>query len=403
MNYSYGITRPPSCLIFGLGQRAALGRVATSLGKRALICTDQRLSNSPLIREAQADLSEQGVESRIFDGTDPELPLGGILDCVSRYRAFDPEVLIGIGGGSCMDLAKVASLLLTYPDNPISKYYGELKVPGRIKPVVAIPTTAGTGSEVTPVAVIGDPERSVKVGISSPWLIPHTAICDPELTLSCPSSLTGLSGADALAHAIEAFTAIRRVPDPAMASNRVFVGKNVLSDHYALVAIKLISGNLAKAVEHGSDIEARSAVMLGSTYAGLAFGTAGTCAAHAIQYPVGAKTHTPHGLGIGTLLPYTMEFNKKTSEREYAQVAQAMGLGPFNSDHDATQATISAIRTLFHRIGIPNSLRDLGVREEDLNSMAEQSLGATRLIENNPRALDLDSIRSILDHSLRGA
>ncbi|NYT49637.1 iron-containing alcohol dehydrogenase [Parapusillimonas granuli] len=402
MQLDYGVMRAPARLIFGPGQRKALGRAAASLGSRALICTDTRLANSPLMQELLDDLAAHDVSVEVFDGTEPELPLEGIRDCVDRHREFRPEVIIGIGGGSCMDLAKMVSLLMKYPE-PVSQYYGEFKVPGPIVPVIAIPTTAGTGSEVTPVAVIADSDRAVKVGISSPELIPHTAICDPELTLSCPAGLTAISGADAFAHALEAFSAIRRPPAPGMAMERVFVGKNVLSDQYALSAMRLIFANLEKAVKEGSDIEARSAVMLGSTYAGLAFGTAGTCAAHAIQYPVGAQTHTAHGLGIGVLLPYTMEFNVEACESVYAEVARAIGVDAGGTDHEAAHAGIAAVRALFQRIGIPVSLRELDVKDEDLDQIAELSMGAARLVENNPRILDKHSVRSILDKAMSGA
>src|SRR5690606_21603860 len=170
-------------------------------------------------------------------------------------------------------------------------------VPGPIMPLIAVPTTAGTGSEVTPVAVLSDSERTLKVGISSPFLIPTWSVCDPELTFSCPAALTAIAGADALTHAIEAFTAVRRDPVPSIAQERVFVGKNTMSDHFALSAITLLWEGLEAACEDNTDRSAREKVMLGATMAGLAFGVAGTAAAHAIQYPVGALTHTAHGLG----------------------------------------------------------------------------------------------------------
>lgn len=402
MQFSYGVTRAPARLIFGPGQRAALGAAAATLGQRALICTDQRFAALPVMQELLRDLADHGVTVQVFDGTRAELPLDAIRDCVQRYRPFDPQILIGIGGGSCMDLAKMVSLLLTHPE-PASRYYGEFKVPGPVRPVIALPTTSGTGSEVTPVAVIGDPERAMKVGVSSPELIPHTAICDPELVLECPPALTALSGADALAHAIEAFSAIRRPPAPSMAMQRVFVGKNVLSDQYSLTAIRLLSEHLAQAVENGHDIEARSAVMLGATYAGLSFGTAGTCAAHAIQYPVGALTHTPHGLGIGLLLPYTMQFNIESSQAEYAQIARAMGVRAAANERAWAEAAIDAVKTLFARIGIPQSLASLGVTPADLDRLAEESMNAKRLVDNNPRPLDVSAMRAILEHAMQGA
>lgn len=402
MRYQYGVTRLPGRVIFGAGQRAALGRVAASLGRRALICTDSRLGQMPVVGELVDNLAAHGVTARVFDGTEAELPLEGIRDCVSRYRDFDADVFVGLGGGSCMDLAKVVSLLMTHPE-PASEYYGEFKVPGPIKPVIAMPTTSGTGSEVTPVAVLADPERAVKVGISSPELIPTVAICDPELTLSCPRGLTAITGVDALSHAIESISAIRREPDPEMVMERVFVGKNTLSDHYALHAIRLITQNLARAVEDGSDLDARSAMMLGSTYAGMSFSTGGTCAAHAIQYPVGALTHTPHGLGIGVLLPYTMDFNLPASVEVYADIANAMGMSAEHGAEDAAGKMISAIRTLLKRVGIPQSLKDLGVKPDDLDAIAEQAARGTRLVENNPRKLDVPAIRSILDAAMKGA
>jgi len=394
--------RVPNQIVFGPGQRTALGGLAASVGSRALICTDSRLGKSPIIQELVENLERHGVMVEVFDGTQPELPIQGIRDCVDYYRDFKADLYVGIGGGSCIDLAKVVSLLMTYPE-PASQYYGEFKVPGPVKPVIAIPTTSGTGSEVTPVAVLADPERAMKAGISSPQLIPQIAICDPELTLSCPKGLTAVTGVDALSHAIEAFSAIRRKPEPDMAIEHVFVGKNELSDYFALQAIRLITNNLTTAVEDGSDLEARSAMMLGSLYAGLAFGTAGTCAAHAIQYPVGALTDTAHGLGIGVLLPYTMDFNLEASVDIYAEIARAMGINSAKGADDAARQMISQIRALLKRIGIPASLRELGVTDEDLASIAEQTMGAARLVKNNPRELNALSVRSILNAAMQGA
>jgi alcohol dehydrogenase len=403
MRLDYGVTRAPARLIFGIGQRRALGRATSDLGKRALICTDRRFAQLPIMGEILDDLQTHGVSVEVFDATEPELPLAGILDCVNAYREFDPEVIIGLGGGSCLDLAKLVSLLLTYP-GPLSQYYGEFKVPGPVRPLIAVPTTSGTGSEATPVAVIADPERTMKVGISSPHLIPHTAICDPELTVTCPKGLTAISGADALAHAIEAFAAVTRPADPQMAMSRVFVGKNALSDHYALTAIKLIFDNLERAVETSEDIEARSAVMLGATFAGLAFGSGGTSAAHAIQYPVGAETHTAHGLGIGILLPYTMDFNAEAAASSYAEIGRAIGVATAQDlDNAAAAAAISAIRKLFAQIGIPATLQEINISEDRLDTLAELSMSAARLIENNPTPLTASAVKVILARAMQGA
>ncbi|MFW7340436.1 iron-containing alcohol dehydrogenase [Pollutimonas sp. H1-120] len=403
MRLDYGVTRAPARLIFGPGQRRSIGIAAASLGKRALICTDARFAGLPVMQEILADLAAHGVQARLFSETEAELPLSSILACVEQYRDFDPEVLIGIGGGSCVDLAKLVSLLLVHPA-PLSLYYGEFKVPGPIRPVIAVPTTSGTGAEVTPVAVLGDSERTMKVGISSPELIPHTAICDPELTVTCPRGLTAISGADALTHAIEAFAAKSRPADPEMAMGRVFVGKNVLSDHYALTAIKLIFENLERATNAGDDIAARSSVMLGATYAGLAFGSAGTSAAHAIQYPIGALTSTAHGLGIGVLLPYTMDFNLPAATAEYAAIGRAIGVASADdTEMESATKAIASIRVLLAAVGIPGSVREIGIREEHIEDIATQSMGAARLVENNPRPLDPASIKSILVAAMKAA
>lgn len=403
MRLDYGVTRAPARLIFGPGQRRSIGKAAASLGERALICTDARFADLPVMKEILADLASHGVQTRLFSETQAELPLDNILACVDQHRDFAPQVLIGIGGGSCVDLAKLVSLLLVHP-GPLSLYYGEFKVPGPILPVIAVPTTSGTGAEVTPVAVLGDSGRTMKVGISSPELIPHTAICDPELTATCPRGLTAISGADALTHAIEAFAAKSRPADPEMAMSRVFVGKNALSDHYALTAIKLIFANLERATNAGDDIDARSSVMLGATYAGLAFGSAGTSAAHAIQYPIGAQTSTAHGLGIGVLLPYTMDFNLPAATTEYAEIGRAIGAASAtDSDLEAAEKAIAAIRALLATVGIPVSLREIGIQDEHLESISTLSMGAARLVENNPRPLDPASIKSILTQAMKAA
>jgi alcohol dehydrogenase class IV len=400
LNFDYGVTRSPAQILFGGGQIRAVGRVAARLGSRALICTDERLAALPVLKQAVVDLEAEGLAVEVFSETQPELPLDGVLACVERYREFNPDVIVGFGGGSCLDIAKVVSLLLTH-GGPVSNYYGEFKVPGPVIPIIAIPTTAGTGSEVTPVAVLADGAREMKVGISSPELIPHTAICDPELTLSCPAGLTALSGADALTHAIEAFSARRRMHTPSMAFERVFVGKNALSDQFSLASIRAIFSNLQPAVSDGSNLEARAGLMLGATFAGLAFATAGTSAAHAIQYPLGALTHTPHGLGVAVLLPYAMEYNLEQSLGDYAEIARAIGVAdPSTATITAARAAIAAVRKLFSAVGIPETISELGVGPDQISWIAERSLLAARLAENNPRALSLEGVVEILRNAM---
>lgn len=390
----FGIIRAPREILFGAGQRKALGSVSRRLGSRALVVTDERLAEDPLFLEMIADLAANGVATRIEAGTLPDVPVGSAKSTAESARPFAPDLVIGIGGGSCLDMAKCVALLLTH-GGKAQDYYGELKVPGPVMPLIALPTTAGTGSEVTPVAVLSDDERTLKVGISSPYLIPVVAICDPELTLTCPKTLTAIAGADALTHAIEAFTAIRREPDQRLTQERVFVGKNAVSDQFAIEAISLLWRGLDRACADGADREARELVMMGALKAGLAFGVAGTAAAHAIQYPIGALTHTPHGLGVACLMPFVMEWNRPAICPELDSIAAATRLA-------SGEAVIPALAALFERIGIPASLSALGLKDSKLDWVAEQSCGIERLIQNNPRALNRDQMRQLIGAAFAG-
>src|SRR5690554_259564 len=390
----FGTLRAPRELIFGSGQRKALGLVAKRLGQRALVVTDARLAADPNFHTMMADLEYNGLAVRIESGTLPEVPVETAVSAAEAAFDHAPDIVIAVGGGSCLDMAKCVALLLTHGGRP-QDYYGELKVPGPILPLIAIPTTAGTGSEVTPVAVLSDSERTLKVGISSPYLIPTVAICDPELTLTCPSGLTAIAGADAMTHAIEAFTATRRPVTPQLTQERVFIGKNALSDQFALRAISLLWQGLEAAYRDGSNVAARGQVMQGATFAGLAFGVAGTAAAHAIQYPAGALTHTAHGAGVACLMPWVMEWNRPAIGEELQQMAAVVNLPD-------EAAVIPATSALFGRIGIPSTLAQLGLAEDQLDAVAEQSCGIERLIQNNPRSLGRDDMRTLLEAAFSG-
>lgn len=390
----FGTIRAPRELIFGSGQRAALGKVAATLGKRALVVTDERLAGEGDFRAMVAQIEAAGLSVRVDGSTLPDVPVETAVASAEAARDFAPDLVIGVGGGSCLDMAKCVAVLLAHGGKP-QDYYGEFAVPGPVVPLIAVPTTAGTGSEATPVAVLSDSERQLKVGISSPYIIPTVSICDPDLTLTCPPSLTAIAGADALTHAIEAFTAIRRAAKPGLAQERVFVGKNTTSDHFALSAIGLLWQGLEAACADGSDVEARAKVMMGATMAGLAFGVAGTAAAHAIQYPVGALTHTAHGAGVACLMPYVMAWNAPEIGPELDQIAGAVGL-------KSGDEVIPAIAALFGRIGIPRTLRDLGLADDKLDWVAEQSCGIARLIQNNPRPLPPEDMRRLVGAAFHG-
>jgi alcohol dehydrogenase class IV len=390
----FATLRSPREILFGAGQRHALGAVAKRLGSRALVVTDARMADSAVFQEMVTALRAQGLEVRVDSSTLPDVPVDSAIAATAVHQSFAADLVIGIGGGSCLDMAKCLALLLTHGGRP-QDYFGELLVPGPILPLIAVPTTAGTGSEVTPVAVLSDSDRTLKVGISSPHLIPVTAICDPELTMTCPPGLTAIAGADALTHAIEAFTAIRRPLTPSLTQERVFVGKNLTSDHFALRAIALLSEGLETACTDGANAEARGKVMLGATLAGLAFGVAGTAAAHAIQYPIGALTHTAHGTGVACLMPYVLAWNAPAIQPELAEIATAMGLS--HADQ-----VIPALAGLFKRIGIPATLHELGLAADKIDWVADQSLGIARLMQNNPRPVTPADMRRLLQAAFTG-
>ena len=396
----FGIQRSPRITLFGAGQRLAVGALARDCGRRAFVCSDERIHADARLKEVLDSLLEAGLECEFYSATQPELPASCVMDAAGQARRFRPDVIIGLGGGSCLDVAKLVAAVLAH-DLPLSEMYGEFKVPGPTAPVIAVPTTSGTGSEATPVAVIGDPERVLKVGISSRYLIPHAAVCDPELTLTCPPMLTAVSGADALTHAIEAFTALRREAGPNLGLDHVFVGKNTLSDANAKFAVSALMKNLPVAVREGSNLQAREQVMHGAYCAGLAFGAAGTAAAHAIQYPVGALTHTAHGLGVAVLMPYVLRFNRSHCMRELAELGATLGLAG-SSDAALADAFIEAVGGLFADIGIPRSLEQLGVPADKLDWIAESALGITRLIKNNPRPIDLPAMNRLVRHAHAG-
>ncbi|TSE14008.1 iron-containing alcohol dehydrogenase [Mesorhizobium intechi] len=392
----FAALRLPREILFGKGQRHVLPTVASRFGQRALVCTDERFAGTSVFTEIVKSLQAASIEVLVHDRVLPDVPRDSVGICVDEAAKFQPEMVIGIGGGSCLDFAKCAGLLLSH-GGKLQDYYGEFKVPGPTLPLIAVPTTAGTGSEVTPVAVISDPDRTLKVGISSPYLIAAVALCDPELTMTCPPILTAIAGADALTHAIEAFTAKRRGEDPSLAQQHVFIGKTALTDHFALLAIKLLGRSLEKACTDGTDADARADVMMGALAAGCAFGTAGTAAAHAVQYPAGALTHTAHGLGVATMMPYVMTYNSRVVAAEMAEIGAALGLEPKGRNAgEMADATIEEIRRLFTAIGITPTLADLGLPADRLDWTADQALGIDRLIKNNPRPFDLTAMRRLV-------
>jgi len=399
---TFGVLRLPRNIVVGARQRFAIADIAAEMGSNVLVCTDPRLAASEELQALVLSLKKRNLSVRVFGDTEAELPTPGIIACLEQLEGQDIDVIIGFGGGSCMDMAKVVSVLLTYGGEP-SDYYGEFAVPGPVKPVIALPTTAGTGSEATAIAVVSDPGLGMKMGISSPHIIPFASVCDPELTYSCPPSLTAATGADTFVHLVESFTAITREPTRTLASERVFVGKNVLTDSLALDGIRLVGRSLATAYKDAGNVEARGDMMLAALYGGIVLSNAGTAAAHAIQYPVGALTHTPHGVGVGLLLPYVVRHNFSAIMPQLGQIAEALGRDTVGLDaRSSAIAGVEAIDEIIAAIELPSTLEELGVKESDLSRIATLSLNSKRLIDNNPVPLDLEAVSSIVQAAFTG-
>jgi alcohol dehydrogenase class IV len=296
-----------------------------------------------------------------------------------------------------MDLAKITAAVLAHGRTP-RDYIGDDKIPGPVWPLICLPTTAGTGSEVSAASVLTDTDNQMKVGILSNYLRPRAAVVDPLLTLSCPPKVTADSGIDALTHAIEAYTAVDNATFPLPAGERtVYQGRHPMGDVLAERAIALIGTHLRRAVADGSNLEAREGMALGATMAGLSFSNVGVAAVHALEYPVGGATHCSHGAGNGLLLPYVMRFNLPARQRELATVARLLGedLTGLN-EKAAAERAVAAVERLRNDIGIPGRLRDIGVAEGQLRPFAEKAFSIRRILRVNPRTVTVEDLEAVL-------
>jgi alcohol dehydrogenase class IV len=379
-----------------------LPQAVQELGDRVVLCTDANLVAAGVIEPMMSALRRvPGLDVLVFDEGQAEIGFEGAESCAAQLIEFAPNVVVGVGGGSNMDLAKVVSARVGDP-RPISSWSTQ-GVPSTALPVVAIPTTAGTGSEVTAIAVLTDEANQTKVGFQSRALLPRAVFVDPLLTMSCPAKVTAYSGMDALTHAIECFTAIGFEEKAVQGyADQLFVGKNPLSDALAKDAISFIGRSLITAVRSGDDLGARTDMALGSLLAGMAFSSGGTAIVHALQYPLGALTKTAHGHGNAVLLPSAVRFNLSVRQREAALVARLLGSST-PSDADAAAELPEILENLAIAVGITPSLRSLGVNDQDLASMASSAGRITRLVSNNPRPVDdhalLEVLRGALDYA----
>jgi len=358
-------------IVAGSGSALQLADECRGLGVRQpLLVTDPGLVAIGLVQPVAAALEQAGVAPVLFDQVKEDPPEATVLAAAELGRLRAVDGVIAVGGGSSMDVAKVAAVLLG-GEQPLSALYGVGNVTGSRLPLVLVPTTAGTGSEVTPVAVVTTGETT-KAGISSPVLLPDVAVLDAGLTLGLPPATTAMTGIDAMVHAIEAYTSRHR--------------KNPLSDNLARQALELLSRNLRTAVRDGRNAEAREQMLLGACLAGQAFANAPVAAVHALAYPLGGHYHFPHGLTNSLVLPAVLEFNLPAAAGLYAELAGLVVGAPVAGSEEAqARALIGALRQLIDDVALPATLQRAGVPGGDLEMLAEDAMLQQRLLVNNPR------------------
>ncbi|MEX6667053.1 iron-containing alcohol dehydrogenase [Pseudomonas sp. W2-17] len=343
-----------------------------------LIVTDAILVKSGTVDLALAQLG--GRRYGLFDQVKPEPEISIVEDCTRAFREGGHDGLIGVGGGSAIDVAKGVAAFASH-EGPLAELFGVDQVKRKGPPLIAIPTTAGTGSEVTNVAIFSDKQAQLKKGIVSDHLLPDVALVSPLMTLTCPRSVTAASGVDALVHAIEAYLS---------------VNASAITDAIALGAIKLIVKALPKAYANPSNLQAREDMATASLMAGMAFGNAGVGAVHALAYPLGGRFNIAHGVSNALLLPYVMEWNKLACVERMRDIADAMGVRVAHlSDRDAADLAVKAMADLCAAVEIPSGLRSFNVPEDAIPAMAEEASKIERLMRNNPRKLTAADIEKI--------
>ncbi len=384
-------------IIFGRGVARRPGEVVRRLGARSvLLITDPGLVDAGLHTEIERSLADARVAVDRFDGGQAKPTLETVAGCVASARGKGYDVLLALGGGSNIDLAKAAAVVLKH-GGTAEEYFGQNVVRGPGMPLVAISTTAGTGSEVSAASVLADPANDRRGAIMSNYLRPQAAIYDPLLTLSCPPQATADAGIDALTHAVETYMVVDYSTETGAEPAGIYQGRFPLSDLLAERAISLVGRYLRRAVYQGGDVEAREGMHLASLLAGMAFSNAGLSAVHALEYPVGVATGCTHGAGNGLFLPHIMEYNIPACTQQLARVARLLGEQTAGiSDREAAEKAVEAVQRLKSEIGIPMRLRDLGVEEAQLSSLAEATAQITRLLRANPRPLDTASLEGIL-------
>ena len=371
-----------SDVVVGADTSNQLGKMAIELGiKRALIVTDPGIIQLGLLDSAIKSLDTHKIEYSIYSDVIADPPERVVVDAVIAAQAFGCDGVVGFGGGSSMDVAKLLAVLIT-GEQALSDIYGVDQITSPRLPLIQVPTTAGTGSEATMVSIITTGETT-KAGVVSRTLLADKIILDATLTVGLPAHVTAATGIDAMVHAIEAYTSKRL--------------KNPLSDMLAREALRLLSGSIVTAVKQGGNLEARADMLLGAMLAGQAFANAPVAAVHALAYPLGGNYHIPHGLSNSLVLPHVLRFNGPVASDLYAEIAPLIMPNQILPEDTiaATEMLADHFLSLAADLGLQTTLREMNIPESDLTKLAEDSMLQQRLLVNNPRELDLEDALGI--------
>ncbi|QRX84781.1 iron-containing alcohol dehydrogenase [Glaciimonas sp. PAMC28666] len=352
--------------------------------QRLLIVTDSGFLSTGLVTPIVANLQSAGLTVQIFSDVVADPPEAVVLQAAEFARQHEIELVIGLGGGSSMDVAKLIAVLAG-GTQALHTMYGIGNISGHRLPLVQIPTTAGTGSEATPIAIVTTGETT-KMGVVAPQLYADLALLDAELTLGLPSHITAATGIDAMVHAIEAYTSR--------------IKKNPLSDMLARQALTLLWNNILSACEDGRNLTARQAMLLGALLAGQAFANAPVGAVHALAYPIGGIFHVPHGLSNSLVLSHVLRFNAPVAAHHYAELADIVAPAARGSAEARAETMISAMTKLAQQLGIETRLQQVGIKAADLDRLADEAMLQTRLLGNNPREVTRADAHAIYSAAL---
>ncbi len=370
-------------VVFGHGAVESLpDEVKRVKGSRVLVVTDPGIKSAGVLDQVTGVLERANLGFSVFAEVEPDPRVEVALAGAKAAKDFGPDVIVGLGGGSALDISKVSSVLLAN-EGPIDKYFGMELVPRPGVPLILIPTTAGTGSEMTSICVLSDTQNKVKKGIVSEHMFARAALLDPQLTLALPPRVTAMTGMDALVHAIESFVGVRAT---------------VFTDTLNLQAIRLVAANLRQAFAQGQNLAARENMLHASCLAGMAFSNTQNGLDHALALAIGGKFHLPHGLLTAFILPWVMEYNLIATPHKYVEIAKAFGEKTRRMPEvQAARLAVKAVKNLLDDLGISYRLSSYGVPREEFPALAKTTVGAVRLISNNPRTVTEQEVIGILE------